>query len=95
MAYRVEYRSRIKWEQKAETKGSCRYLWIGVFFLLFVTLVNLHWEEGRDLLFRLVLPGDSHVTWRCIQELMDSLRQGIPLSCAVQEFCNEILQGCY
>ena len=95
MAYRVEYRSRIKWEQRTENKESGRYIWAGIFLLLFLILVNLNWPEGRELLFQRVLPGDAHVTWRCIQGLADSLGQGTSLPCAVQEFCNEMLQSCY
>lgn len=94
MAYRVEYSSRIKWEQKVDEKKSGSMMWAGLFFVLFLCLVNLRWDEGRELLFQILLPGDAHVTWNCMQQLMDSLRQGTSVSCAVQEFCNEILQSC-
>lgn len=95
MSYRVEYNSELKWEHKDERKGSSRYLWTGLFFLCFLMFVNLCWEEGKEVLFQILLPGDAHVTWNGMLHLSDNLRQGIPFSFAVQEFCNEMLQGCY
>ena len=95
MSYRVEYNAALKWEQRTQAKGSHGFLWTGLFLLSFLLLVNLCWEEGKEVLFQILLPGDAHVTWNGMVQLSDNLRQGIPLSFAVREFCNEMLQGCY
>lgn len=95
MSYRVEYDSKVKWEQCTKPKGSYRVLLTGLFLMLFFLLVNFGWEEGKELLFQLMLPGDAHVTWNGMQQLSENLSSGIPLQFAIREFYNEILQGCY
>ena len=95
MPYRVEYDSRIKWEQSRKSGGKYLWLWTGICFAGFVLLVNLFWDAGREVLLQLVFPGDAQVTWNGVLQLTENLRQGISLQAAVQEFCNEILQSCY
>ena len=95
MSYRVEYGSQFRWEQSRETGGKYVWLWTLFSFGVFVLLVNLFWDEGRELLLQLVLPGDAQATWNGMLQFSENLRQGLPLELAVQKFCNEILQGCY
>lgn len=95
MAYRVEYDSKVKWEEQPKGKPSCRFLVGCGCFALFLILVSLHWSAGKEILVQLLLPGDAQATWNGMVQLSDNLRNGIPLSFAFREFCDGILQSCY
>lgn len=95
MSYRVEYDSGIKWEQSRKSGRKNLWVWTGICFAVFVLLVNLFWDAGREVLLQLILPGDARASWNGVLQLSDNLRQGIPLQAAVRDFCYEILQGCY
>ena len=95
MAYRVEYDSKVKWEQKSDRNPSRRFLMVCLFFAVFLALVNLNWGVGKEVLFQLLLPGDAHATWSGMLQFSDNLRNGIPVSFAFREFCDGILQSCY
>jgi len=94
MSYRVEYDSGGKPEVQ-EQWGMRRVMITGVCFVLFLIFVNLFWQNGKALLFELMLPGDSVTTWNSVQQLTEQLRSGVPIQFAVKEFCNDILQGSY
>ena len=95
MAYRVEYDSKVKWEQRSEVNHFSRFFVGCIFFAVYLILVHLNWNTGKEVLFQLLLPGDAHVTWNGMVQMSDNLRNGIPLSFAFREFCNGILQSCY
>ena len=95
MAYRVEYRSKVKWEHRSERNHIRRYLVSFGFFAVFLILVCLNWSVGKEVLLQLLLPGDAHATWNGMVQLSENLRNGIPLSFAFREFCDGILQSCY
>ena len=95
MAYRVEYNSKVKWEEQPKTNHSRRFFVGCAFFVLFLILVSLHWSAGKEILVQLLLPGDSQATWNGMVQLSENLRNGIPLSFAFREFCDGILQSCY
>ena len=95
MSYRVEYGEKIKWEKAEEDWGMRRVIITGIFCMFFVLLVHLFWEEGKEVMIRLLVPGDAVTTWNSVQQLAEHLRQGIPLEFAAKEFCHEILQTCY
>lgn len=94
MSYRVEYDSNVKLRKK-EQWGIRRAIATGICFAVFVLMVHLFWDEGNELLFKLLIPGDTVTTWSSVQQLTEQLRSGVPIQFAVKEFCSEILQGSY
>jgi len=95
MSYRVEYDPDIKWGRKKEEWGIRRVIITGMFFFLFCAAVHSFWQEGRDVLFRLLLPGDAEITWSSLEQFTQNLQEGIPLRFAAREFCHGILQSGY
>lgn len=51
------------------------------------------WEEGREAVRQLLIPGDAAVTVGAVEELTANLRQGSGLREALQCFCIRVLDG--
>jgi len=93
MSYRVEY----GWDMEkrfAPVQSRRRVLGLSlVFFGIFLTLVHLFWADGREVLWKLVFPGNAVVTWNALEDMAYSLRQGKSLISAAECFCREIMLG--
>lgn len=75
-----------------EAKGHLR-AFAGLFFLLGFVLAWNFWPEGREVLQRLLIPGEPEVTLAATEELVAQLRSGTDTQEAVAAFCREILGG--
>ena len=91
MSYRVEYAHCMKDKCMAATERKGSGAMVIFFFLIFLGSVCFLWEEGKSVLFQLLLPGDAAKTWNSILTFAMDLNQGIPLEHAAREFCYEVL----
>lgn len=90
MGYKISYEP-IRKLRGAQTRRSRIGALVGIFFLLFLLMVNLFWAEGKDVLRDLVMPGDAAVTTAALNQLSVNLKQGLPVQESVEEFCRAIL----
>lgn len=63
-----------------------------VCFLLFLLLVNGIWPRGREVLQKILWPGNGETTLLAAEAFVQELRYGEPIGDAVESFCREILQ---
>lgn len=92
MGYRISYEP-IKKLRGAEKRRTRIGALVGIFFLLFLLMVNLFWAEGAAVLRELVMPGDAAVTALALEEMSENLKEGIPLQEAVEGFCRSIWEN--
>ena len=90
MGYKISYEP-IRKLRGAQTCRSRIGALVGIFFLLFLLMVNLFWTEGKDVLRELVMPGDAAVTTAALNQLSVNLKQGLPVQVSVEDFCRAIL----
>jgi len=95
MPYRVEYSWDTKWERQDEGWGMRLVVFTAAFFMLFLVLVNTYWQEGREVLLKLVFPGDTEAAMSAVSGFTANLEQGIPLKAAAEAFCRELLNRAY
>lgn len=95
MSYRVEYTWDLKWEKKKDEWGIRLVIVSGFFFVLFLLSVGIFWEQGREVLWQLVFPGDAVLTWNALEDFAGDIQQGIPLRFAAENFCQELVNSGY
>ena len=95
MSYRVQYDWSGKSDSDNKTWTVRRLFVVSMFFILFLGLVFHFWEDGSEFLVNLLLPGDAVLTWNALEQLMQNLYGGMPLSVAAQEFYHGVLQSVY
>lgn len=92
MGYRVEYGPTTQ-KKRADRGTGGRRAWLTAAFLaLFLVLVNICWPQGREVLNRLLWPGDAGATRQAAESFVEELRSGEPLGDAVEGFCREVLR---
>lgn len=90
MGYRIDYsggtatKSKVIYQRK-------RKWWIP--FCLTVLIVGglMAWPEARQIVHRVIVPGEDQVTEQAVQGLVEDLREGTPIQQAVEVFCQEII----
>lgn len=92
MGYRVEY-GPVKKVRGLEKRVSRVSSLIAVCLLLFFVLVSSFWPAGREILQKLIFPGDPVVTAAALDDLTENLRSGEDLSDCMAAFCIQVLEG--
>ena len=92
MGYRVEY-GPVKKVRGMEKRVSGGASLIAVCLLLFLVLVSSFWPAGKEMLRKLIFPGDPVVTAAALEDLTESLRSGEDLSDSMAAFCIQVLEG--
>lgn len=90
MGYRITYEP-VKKVRGAEKRHSSTAALAGLFFLVFLLLVNLFWPQGAQTLRELILPGDGAVTAAALEEFAEDLGSGLPIAAAAEDFCRRII----
>ena len=93
MAYKIIYDYDAQKYEVCEKKHSHFYAYCAVVFAVFVMLTCLFWPEGKRELQDLLIPGDNAVTMEALENMKDSLIDGVDLKTAVSGFCREIIHG--
>lgn len=92
MAYRITYLPVKK--VRGMEKRTARAPALGtIFFLLFLLLVHSAWPRGREVMQRLIFPGDAAVTAAALEELTGALKSGERLSEALEGFCSSVMEN--
>ena len=91
MGYRVDYRPM----DRAIRKSRCRVcgwplLW-AVFFLCFLVIVCSFWDEGREVLCRILFPGDWIVVEEALARFQEAVRAGDSAADCLETFCRRVL----
>ena len=95
MSYRIEYQP-MKWPGSRERGSLRRAALTGVFFLLYLLLVDAFWPQGRELLRELLIPGDPDVTMEAFGIFAHAIQSGSPFADAAEVFCRTIMgHGAY
>ena len=93
MGYRIVYdRELEKHKQNRFRRGQVGLL-TAAFFVMFILSVKLFWEEGTDMLWDILLPGNEDITRSAMDQMVAQLRSGVGLKEAVTAFCREIIAG--
>ena len=93
MGYRIEYEGFQKEGEKKEDSNAARILLTLMFSAVCFLLVMTCWQEGRDLLRRLVIPGDPDQTIQAAYVFAKGLGDGAPIQEAAAAFCETVLGG--
>lgn len=88
MGYRIEYPSFGR--QPCVRKAGLLRMVI-MMFGMFLLIVSVFWQEGRNLLLGLLFSGNLDETLAALETLSERLGEGAPLADAVTVFCREIL----
>ena len=91
LKYRIIYNSCPRYEKKNKAKRTIRHLL--VITLAIVLVFYLTCSSERLKLYELILPGDPVVTTTALHQLSNAVDQGLPLSDALDAFCNTIMDG--
>ena len=93
MGYSIDYQSSgTEKLALSEEKGHLR-AFIGLFILIGFVLAWNFWPAGREVLEKLLIPGEPEVTMAAAKELVTDLQGGMDTQEAVAAFCREILGG--
>ena len=93
MPYRVDY-SASQPQDRGEW-GVRLILSVFGFFCFFSLLVHTFWPEGREVLVKLLFPGDAKAVWSAFGDFSRELDQGLPLRFAAQNFCSGLMSNGY
>ena len=63
-----------------------------IFFILLAIVAAFLLPKTRQVLKKVLLPGDETVTAQALEDLVTDLRQGSGVSQAVEAFCREIIE---
>ena len=86
MAYRVDYDRSPQFPCRSHTAARRKWLTVMV-FCIFLFLTWNYSPVGREVLQRLLIPGDPEQTLEAAQVFTAELRNGVPLSEAARAFC--------
>ena len=89
MGYQITYEGNHKIVQPRQNRTSIIWLCFGA-FLLFVCAF---WPEGREVLKRMLWPGDGDAAVRAAGLFVDSVQCGLSFRDAAEIFCLEVLSG--
>jgi len=89
MAYRIEYsESREKRRNTGRGRIYLTLFWMGVFLILVCTF----WPDGRQLLRRVLIPGDPEHTLHAAAKMLGQLRDGADMGDAVTAFYRTVTE---
>ena len=93
MGYRIEYEGYEKEQNPKEDTNTARILLTLMFSAACFLLVMTCWQEGRELLLKLVIPGDPEQTIQAVCTFAEELRDGAPIQRAAAAFCESVISG--
>lgn len=92
MGYRVDYGPM----NRAMRQNVCRVrgwpVLCALFFLCFLVLVWSFWAEGREVLMKMVFPGDWEAVEGALGAFQEAMADGASPAESVEAFCAEILR---
>lgn len=92
MGYRIEYRSHGKVHfHKRIGKPIPKWCVVTACGCLVLAALVICWQNEQ--LRNLLLPGDTEVTAKALQELVNDLRNGAEFGDAVTAFCIEVIEN--
>lgn len=92
MGYRIDYSQSSK-RSIEKKRTSAIALFAVFFFLFFLLLTGMFWQQGAKILREILLPGDAAVTAAALQDLTLALKTGESFSNALTDFCLQVIQG--
>lgn len=90
MGYRIQY-GPVRKIRRSEHRRSGAVALTGLFFLLFLLMVNLFWSEGVQVIRESLLSKDHSMTVSAMEDMSDALVQGESAYEAVRTFLKSIL----
>lgn len=91
MGYQILYDSGLRKDPGSNAQKSPLGLMAAGAFLTFLLLVTAFWPRGREVLQRLIWPGDRQTTIQAAECFARELHSGEPFWDAAESFCREIL----
>lgn len=88
MGYRITYGLD---KQMPDRPGEVRGWLTGLCFCTFLVLVWCFWTEGRQVLARMLWPGDGAAAVEAAELFVDAVQCGLSLGDAAEMFCRELL----
>ena len=93
MSYQIVYDSLPSRNSKRVPVLSRSGLLAFVFFCALILIVFTFWEEGRNILCYLMIPGDTEKTLHSLEIFMGNLRNGSSFVNAAEAFCADVFSG--
>lgn len=90
MGYCIEYQP-IKKVRDVQKRTSLRASLTMLFLSLFLLTVHLHWDDGKTVFQRLLLPKENGVTAEAFEVFSYALKNGTSTYEAIQAFIQTIL----
>ena len=91
MAYRIEY-DRPKQNSPDSGMSAMRVFFLFcAFFLIFAFWTWCFWPEGRMAFAELLFPGGAEPAMAAAEVFVEELRNGEPISEALEHFCRDIV----
>ena len=92
MGYRIVYHGSEAKKTQAKRKRFCKKrIAIGVIVVLLGAVIAI--PKVRNGMRDLLLPGDEQITLAALEGMVADLKEGEPISEALETFCREIIQG--
>lgn len=92
MGYKIDYGAfGCKKTALRQKKKRFPVIWILLGFVLIFAFLN--WNNFKQFVQDLLLPGDCEVTAIAIEAMVMDLKEGVSFSEALSVFCKEILSG--
>lgn len=88
MAYSIGYGNQPK--PKYIQKKSNILMLTCLFFIFFLLMINIFWQDGAQTLRQMLLPFEEN-TIAAFEELVTDLSSGTALSDAVTAFCQDVI----
>lgn len=89
MSYRIEYQATKK--VRGLEKRTAVLPALAGCLVLSLLLVSAFWPRGREMMERLLIPGDPAVTAAALEELSEDLQSGESIQDALDAFCRQVL----
>lgn len=93
MGYRMEYEGYQREDIPQKNGNTARVALTVLFSVICILLVMTCWQEGRDLLLKLVIPGEPAQTIQAACVFAQELQDGAPILEAAAVFCESVLGG--
>lgn len=91
MDYRIEYEGSEREKKPESEPGNYRFAMTVGFLMVFLLLVMFFWQDGRDVLTHLLIPGDPTETIQAANIFAENLKDGMSFQQSAVEFCNRVL----
>ena len=91
MGYQIAYPGEKYKMSRRPPDRRLRRRMTALWFLIFLVTVCFFWQEGREVLRKILIPGDPEMTVAAVETMAEDISRGLPLKEAAAAFCRTVL----